>query len=174
MSCRPQHGEKREHWVELRSPGLLEHLLLYIMELICNFIFKLLVHGHIYIGQAGLELGTQLEFLIFPLLPYLLSAQIMGMYHYIWLLQCRGLNPGLHEHSTNQATCPAPLNHHLENSHAQICESHSDFLQLNSPLFFYVKGNPSLRGGKLCPKSVVPEMGLELNSCAKSFFFFPV
>lgn len=55
----PNTGEKREHWVELRRPGQVEHLLFYTMQPICNILFKTFDAGS-SVAQVGLELATQL------------------------------------------------------------------------------------------------------------------
>lgn len=169
---RTHHREKRE----LQSPGLLEHLFLYIMESICNIIFQHF-HTQSKIAQAGLELAAQLRIsLNFVSSHSYLQSAWDYEYAPLYLVSAvQGIEPRtpcmLGEHFMHQATCPAPLNRHLENSHAQIFESHSDFLQLSPPLFFDVVGNLSQGGGKLCPKPVVAEVGLELGSYMKSFFF---
>lgn len=145
------------------------------MESICNIIFKHF-HTQSNIAQAGLELATQLRIsLNFGSSHSYLQSAWNYEYAPLYLVSAvQGIEPRtpcmLGEHFIHQATCPAPLNHHLENSHAQVFESHSDFLQLSPPLFFHVVGNLSQGGGKLCLKPVVSEVGLELGSYIKSFF----
>lgn len=142
------------------------------MESICNIISKHF-HTQSNIAQVGLELAAQLKISLnfgsshsylpsaWNALLYLVSA----MQGIEFRTPCM-----LGEHFTHQATRPVPLNRQLENSHAQIFEKPFRLSSTEFPSLLSRHRQPQSKGGKLCPKPVVAEMGLELGSYIKSFF----